>query len=259
MSHGDSRFRCRKGGSAGGGRGEEARLFTRLKRAWGCIPRLPETCLSLPPVEALYERQRYTERWAGSWGVLLEPQGNQRDTPQKHPKAALKPTTHTHQHIQTPSDTTVKPLRLNCLHNSASTDRTQYTPKCVGTHVQPQGTRTDPTAAHTLQTSSTRAHTSFTHRHTDTHTAKSRETGRPQQPTTCAHTLPADTKNTDNPRKGPRACTSSPGHTPSPSSDPPTGESPNIAAASRRERVGGTGTTPHTLPPARGSGEDTPA
>lgn len=53
MSHGDSRFRCRKGGSAGGGRREEARLFTRLKRAWGCISRLRETCLSLPPVEAL--------------------------------------------------------------------------------------------------------------------------------------------------------------------------------------------------------------
>lgn len=99
VSHGDSRFRCRKGGSAGGGRGEEARLFTRLKRAWGCIPRLPETCLSLPPAEALCKRQRRTERWAGSRGVLLEPHGNQRDTPQKHPKAALKPTTHTHRSL----------------------------------------------------------------------------------------------------------------------------------------------------------------
>lgn len=53
VSHGDSRFRCRKGGSAGGGSGEEARLFTRLKRARGCVPRLPGTCLSLPAAEAL--------------------------------------------------------------------------------------------------------------------------------------------------------------------------------------------------------------
>lgn len=53
MSHGDSRFRCRKGGSGGGGSGEEARLFTRLKRARECVPRLPGTCLSLPPAEAL--------------------------------------------------------------------------------------------------------------------------------------------------------------------------------------------------------------
>ena len=53
MSHGDSRFRCRKGGSAGGGSGEEARLFTRLKRARECVPRPPGTCLSLPPAEAL--------------------------------------------------------------------------------------------------------------------------------------------------------------------------------------------------------------
>lgn len=96
VSHGDSRFRCRKGGSAGGGRGEEARLFTRLKRAWGCIPRLPETCLSLPPVEALYRRQRYTERWAGSWGVLLEPQGTKGTHPRNTPKRpSSRPHTHT--------------------------------------------------------------------------------------------------------------------------------------------------------------------
>lgn len=92
-----------------------------------------------------------------------------------------------------------------------------------------------------------------------THTAKHRETGRQKQPTTCAHTLPTNIKNTDSPRKGPRARTSRPGRAPSPSSAPQPGDPRHPATACRRPRARGTRTPPQALPWARGSGEDTPA
>lgn len=55
MSHGNSGFRCRKGGSEGGGRGEEAPIVYSPENDRGevhlqgsPIPATPPICLSLP-------------------------------------------------------------------------------------------------------------------------------------------------------------------------------------------------------------------
>lgn len=102
VSHGDSRFRCRKGGSAGWGCGEEARLFTRLKRARGCVPRLPTTCLSLP-LQNLFTKGGDTQsggrvaRVSDTW--CSGSARNQKNTPQKKSKAAPgRQYTHTNAH-----------------------------------------------------------------------------------------------------------------------------------------------------------------
>lgn len=138
------------------------------------------------------------------------------------------------------------------MHNSARTVHTQRRGSTRRTPGHRDGPRTFQQAAHVC------AQPSPTDTQTHTQRNPKKQAARGSQPRARTHFQ--DTKNTDNPRKGPPACTSRPGHTPSPSSDPPTGGPPHTAAARRRDRVCGTGATSHSFgPPARGSGEDTPA
>lgn len=146
--------------------------------------------------------------------------------------------------------------RLNRLHNSASTDRPRCAPKGMRAHAQPPGQRNRPRRSAYLPN---RQHTCAQIFHPQTHIQQNpeKQADRGSQPR--AHTHFQDTKNTYSPRKGPRARIPRPGHTPSPSSDLPTGEPRHITAARRRDRVHGTRTTSHTFPLAWGSSEDTPA
>lgn len=254
MSHGDSRFRCRKGGSAGGSHGKEARLFTRLKRAWWCAPWPPGPASVYPWMRI--KRQRYIEQWAEDSHSIRYRESychikatHPRDTP-KRPRDT-----------QSSSDSAARRRRPNRVHGPASTLRTQRTATRVGTQsAAPPSSSPDPGDAHALQIGRARARTAFSQTHRAPHTAQHPETGRREQPTTCAHTLPAHAENTASPRKGPRARTARPGRAPSPASAPQPGDprQPATACRSHQARVA-PGPFPRRFPRARGIGEDTPA
>lgn len=147
-------------------------------------------------------------------GVLLEPQGNQRDTlktPQSDPRPNTYTHTHTHQYTWIPSDTTVKQPRLNRMHNYSNTDRPHYTPKSVGTHTQPSGHPNIPgRSAHLPNSQHSCAHILHpqTHRYTHseiqrnrptaaanhvrTHTSGYQKHRQPSEGATCAHIPPRE-------------------------------------------------------------------
>lgn len=216
MSHGDSRFRCRKGGSAGGGRGEEARLFTRLKRARGVRPAAAEdlpqfiSCRSTLQEAAIHRavggRLGYQPR-----GVLLEPHGNQRDTPQNHPKAAPGwPHTHTPTRIDSfrhHSQTTEAESRAQLCNHGPTTIHTQTrghtfaaprppeqtperrTPSKQAAHVRPHLSPTD-THRYTHREIQRNRHIA-TANHVRAHTSSRHQKHRhPSGGSTCAHIPP---------------------------------------------------------------------
>lgn len=87
VSHGEARFRSRKGGSAGGGRGVEARLFTRLKR----VRSLPsDTCLGLPVLEVPWRRQGDVEGGGRVAGAQPAAQGSRVGTFQELRPSSLR-------------------------------------------------------------------------------------------------------------------------------------------------------------------------
>lgn len=123
-------------------------------------------------------------------GILLEPQGNQRNALETL-HGGPRPTTHTPTLMDSfrhDSQTTEAESRAQLSKHRQTTVRTQrhestctaprpaeQTPKKRIPPKQAAHERTNPSPA-------------------DTHTAKPRETGRPRQPTTCAHTLPGHQK-----------------------------------------------------------------
>lgn len=117
--------------------------------------------------------------------------------------------------------------------------RPQYVPKGVGTQAEPPGHSNIPhRGTHLPNRQHTCAH--ILHPQTGRYTQRNpkKYADRSSQPRARTHFQ--DNTNTNNPRKGPRARTSRPGHRPALSYDPPTADPVHTTSARRRDLVHGT-------------------